>query len=228
MGNAIFTSRIKGITMHYAKDHMSDYHKGDFLRIVPDFNNPYDNHALAIYDDNKHMIGFADKHWNTYLYDLIKNNDYVCLITSVYIDSLKPSIEYQVIYKTDGTKFEISEYTFNDFLTKYNHAQCDFSLISNDAKDKIIIRKKSKKREKKENNLKKNKYIILNYTEYYAFLEELKKFNSKIIYIYHKKFGLGKVVVVSKNFVTVKFDSVGDKTFKFPESINVYLFKAEI
>ena len=149
MGNAIFTSRVKGITMHYAKSHMSDYQKGDFLRIVPDFNNPHDNHALAIYDDNKHMIGFVDKYSNVSLYESIKDNDYVCLITSVYNDSTKPSIEYQVIYRTTGNREAVSNSTFENYLSKYNKqkkkSRNERVVFSGDDFDKVFCDDRTRK-----------------------------------------------------------------------------------
>ena len=52
MGNSIITKRVRGITLNYAKDHMNEYKIGDFLRIVTDFDNPYDYNALAIYEHN--------------------------------------------------------------------------------------------------------------------------------------------------------------------------------
>lgn len=222
MGNSIIVKRIKGITQHYAKDHMCQYKKGDFLRIVPEFDNPYDHNALAIYDDSNHKLGFIDKNSNVEVYNAIKNVDYVCIITSVYFDYTKPSIEFEIIYRTAGTKFEISDKTFNEYLSRYNKSSVH-ELDTNT--HEIIIPEVLENQNQRP--IKKKKIILLNYSEYYDFLEELKKFNSKIIYLYHEKFGLGKVVFISKNYITVKFDSVGDKTFRYPESINTHLYKTD-
>ena len=120
MGNSIIVKRIKGITQYYAKDHMSQYKKGDFLRIVPEFDNPYDHNALAIYDDYNHKLGFIDKYSNVEVYQTIKDVDYVCIITSVYIDYSKPSIEFEIIYRTSGSRESISNSLFNEYLSKYN------------------------------------------------------------------------------------------------------------
>lgn len=224
MGNSIIVKRIKGITQYYAKDHILEYKKGDFLRIVPDFNNPYDHNALAIYDDHNHKLGYIDKYSNVTIYHTIKDVDYICIITSVYSDYSKPSIEFQIIYRTEGSKFEISEGIFNDYLAKYNHIKCNLPAQCNE-KDNLNKKTKAKKIKK---NIEKDKYIVLSFANYYSFLEELAQFNLKVIYLYHKKFGIGKVMFVSKDFITLKFDSVGDKTFKFPDSINVHLFKINL
>lgn len=227
MGNSIIVKRIKGITQYYAKDHIREYKKGDFLRIVPDFNNSYDHNALAIYDDHNHKLGFIDKYSNVTVYQTIKDTDYICIITSVYTDYSKPSIEFQIIYRTKGSKFEISEDTFNDYFARYNHNNSSLPVLcDNKEKDKIAVQDKRTKQIVKK-NIKKDKYIVLSFLNYYSFLEELKKFNLKVMYLYHKKFGIGKVIFVSKDFITLKFESVGDKTFKFPESINVHLFKID-
>ena len=119
MGNGIIVKRIKGITQYYAKDHMSQFKQGDFLRIVPEFDNPYDHNALAIYDDYNHKLGYIDKYSNVEVYHTIKDVDYVCIITYVYQDYSKPSIEFEIIYRTNGRMFSISQNTFEDLVAKY-------------------------------------------------------------------------------------------------------------
>lgn len=120
MGNSIIVGRVKGITNYYAKTHINKFKKGNFLKIIPDFDNPYDKNALAIYDGENHHIGFVDKYNNVFTYDCIKNNDYVCLITSVYESYVKPSIEYEIIYRTNSPREDISNSLFEDYLKKYN------------------------------------------------------------------------------------------------------------
>ena len=137
MGNSIITKRIKGITQYYAKDHISEFHRGDFLRIVPEFDNPYDHNALAIYGDHGHKLGFVDKNSNVAVYRQIKGNDYVCVMTQVFYDYDYPGIEYNIIYRNNGTREDISERLFSDLLKKYNGTVFDRSCCPKGKKNVI-------------------------------------------------------------------------------------------
>lgn len=119
MGNRIITGKVKGITKYYAKTHMFEFHSWDFLKLVPEFDNPYDQNAIALYDNHNHKIGFIDRFLNVEVYEKIKGTDYVCVITSVFADYDTPSIEYQIIYRTPDSFCSISEEVFFQLLSAY-------------------------------------------------------------------------------------------------------------
>ncbi len=194
-------SRIKGIKFKYAADNIYSYHDNDFLKLVPEPENTYDKNAIAIYDKNNHHIGYVGKEINVEVLRIMRDFSYNCYISEVYYDNETPSIEFTLDY------FEKNK---TDDFDPYD-----------------IFEEKSIKIANKDPFPKNHSMYKMSYDEYYNFLNELKKFNSKIIYVSHEKFGNGKVIFVSKDFITVKFDSVGDKTFKYPESINVHLFKVK-
>lgn len=123
MGNKIFTNKIKGITKYYAPGHMHQFHVGDFLRLVPEFDNPFDQNAIAIYDDHNHKLGFVDREINVWIYKLMKSTEYFCLITSVYANPDRPSIEYQLIYRTVEPDFDVSESLFRDYYSRYSNSK---------------------------------------------------------------------------------------------------------
>ena len=98
---------------------MSEYKEGDFLRIVPEFDNPYDHNALAIYDDFNHKLGFIDKYTNVEIYRKIKDINYICYITNVHTDYSRPSIEFAIAYETDDSNEDIPGKLFYFYLSKY-------------------------------------------------------------------------------------------------------------
>ena len=119
MGNYILTKRIRGITHYYAIDHLDEFKRGDFLRLVPEFDNPYDSNALAVYDNFGHKLGFVDKDSNAAVYETIKDTDYYCLVSSVYKSIEKPSIEFEIVFRTNNQVCSVLDEVFDDYLKKY-------------------------------------------------------------------------------------------------------------
>jgi hypothetical protein len=119
MGNQVITRRIKGITQYYVPRHLNEFHIGEFLRLIPEFDNPYDSNALLIMDEKGNKLGYVEKGLNVELYRIMCQGDYYCIISSVYANIDVPSIEYQFVFKTPNDHFDVPQNIFYDRLNAY-------------------------------------------------------------------------------------------------------------
>lgn len=198
-----FTMKLTGVTFEGRQSYVSRLYSGEELSVRAVDDNPYDENCIELFDPEGNSVGFVPKG---------RNQEFRSDINKGYVFSAK------VEQVTGGGTYNYG------VVVRFTKSFVQ-DAIKPDAKPVMEIKNKATSKADKPKRKSDKEFVVLGYGEYYAFLNDLKEYDRKVVYVYHKRFHLGKVIAVNNDFITVKFDSVGDKTFRFPDSINVHLFK---
>ena len=198
-----FTMKLTGVTFEGRQPYVSRLYSGEELSVRAVDDNPYDKNCIELFDPEGNSVGFVPKE---------RNQGFRSDINKGYVFSAK------VEQVTGGGTYNYG------VVVRFTKSFVQ-DAIKPDTKPVLEIKNKAISRADKPKRKSGKEFVVLGYGEYYSFLNDLKEYDHKVVYVYHKRFHLGRVITMNNDFITVKFDSVGDKTFKFPDSINVHLFK---
>ena len=127
MGNRIIKGHI-GCIYSVCKDReLEHYEVGDFVYLVPDFQNTGDRYTLILSDKKGVEIGGIQRSNNKLMYEKIFNNDFFVFLSQIQSGKC-PWVDFKVVYKTSDSIFEYDKSEaeacykeYRDFMATHVH-----------------------------------------------------------------------------------------------------------